>query len=137
MTHPTVPLRLYVGIFAALILLTGLTVGSLLDLGGGASTLRTPLAAITIAVAKGSARRPLFMHVRYSSRLTWIFVGAGVFWFAILIVLTLADYLSRGWFPNPAPGHPDSAPCLRSAPQETRNRTSSAVNSTCRSELAR
>jgi cytochrome c oxidase subunit 4 len=41
------------------------------------------------------------MHVRYSSRLTWIFVGAGVFWLLILFVLTLADYLSRGWFPLP------------------------------------
>jgi hypothetical protein len=35
--------------------------------------------------------------VRYSSRLTWVFVGAGFFWLLIMLVLTLADVLSRGW----------------------------------------
>jgi len=102
MTHPTVPLRLYVGIFAALILLTGLTVViAFFDLGGGRLHALNAIAAITIAVAKALLVVLYFMHVRYSSRLTWIFVGAGVFWFVIMIVLTLADYLSRGWFPTP------------------------------------
>ena len=102
MTHPTVSLRLYVGIFAALILLTGLTVGvGFFDLGGGRLHVANALAAITIALTKAILVVLYFMHVRYSHRLTWIFVGAGVFWFVILIVLTLADYLSRGWFPTP------------------------------------
>jgi len=102
MTHPTVPLRLYVGIFAALILLTGLTVViAFFDLGGGRLHALNAIAAITIAVAKALLVVLYFMHVRYSSRLTWIVVGAGVFWFVIMIVLTLADYLSRGWFPTP------------------------------------
>ena len=102
MTHPTVSLRLYVGIFAALILLTGLTVGvAFFDLGGGRLHAANALAAITIALTKAILVVLYFMHVRYSNRLTWIFVGAGVFWFVILIVLTLADYLSRGWFPTP------------------------------------
>ena len=102
MTHPTVSLRLYVGIFAALIVLTGLTVGiAFFDLGGGRLHVVNALAAITIALTKAILVVLYFMHVRYSSRLTWIFVGAGVFWFVILIVLTLADYLSRGWFPTP------------------------------------
>jgi cytochrome c oxidase subunit IV len=102
MTHPTVPLRLYVGIFVTLILLTGLTVViAFFDLGGGRLHAANAIAAITIAVTKALLVVLYFMHVRYSSRLTWIFVGAGVFWFAILIVLTLADYLSRGWFPIP------------------------------------
>jgi len=102
MTHPTVPLRRYVGIFAALILLTGLTVViAFFDLGGGRLHALNAIAAITIAVTKALLVVLYFMHVRYSSRLTWIFVGAGVFWFVIMIVLTLADYLSRGWFPTP------------------------------------
>lgn len=100
MTHPIVSLRLYVGIFAALILLTGLTVAvAFFDLGGGRLHGVNAVAAISIAVAKALLVVLYFMHVRYSSRLTWIFVGAGVFWFVILIVLTLADYLSRDWFP--------------------------------------
>jgi cytochrome c oxidase subunit 4 len=102
MTHPVVPLRLYIGIFVALILLTGLTVGiAFFDLGGGRLHAVNAVAAISIAVAKALLVVLYFMHVRYSTRLTWIFVGAGVFWFVILIVLTLADYLSRGWFPIP------------------------------------
>lgn len=102
MTHPIVPLRLYVGIFVALILLTGLTVGvAFFDLGGGRLHAANAIVAIGIAVAKALLVVLYFMHVRYSDRLTWIFVGAGVFWFLILIVLTVADYMSRGWFPLP------------------------------------
>jgi len=104
MTHPTVPLRLYVGIFIGLILLTGLTVGiAFFDLGGGRLHVANAVAAITIAIAKALLVVLYFMHLRYSNRLTWIFAGAGVFWLLILIVLTLADYLSRGWLPLPRP----------------------------------
>ncbi len=103
MTHPVVPLRLYVGIFVGLILLTGLTVGlASFDLGGGRLHIANALAAITIAVTKALLVVLYFMHLRYSSRLIWVFAGAGVFWFLILIVLTLADFLSRGWLPIPA-----------------------------------
>jgi cytochrome c oxidase subunit IV len=44
-----------------------------------------------------------FMHVRYSSRLTWIFVAAGFIWLLIMVDLTLSDYLTRGM----VPGYPD------------------------------
>jgi cytochrome c oxidase subunit 4 len=37
-----------------------------------------------------------FMHVRYSSRLTWVFVLAGLFWLLILMTMTLTDYQTRG-----------------------------------------
>jgi cytochrome c oxidase subunit 4 len=104
MTHPVVPLRLYLGIFAILILLTGVTVAiAFFDLGGGRLHLLNAIAAITIASTKALLVVLYFMHVRYSSRLTWVFVGAGVFWMLILFVLTLSDYLSRGWLPIPAP----------------------------------
>jgi len=104
MTHPIGPLRLYLVIFVALILLTGLTVSvAFFDLGGGRLHVANALAAITIALAKGLLVVLYFMHLRYSNRLTWIFAGAGVFWLLILIVLTLADYLSRGWLPLPRP----------------------------------
>jgi len=104
MTHPTVPLRLYVGIFVGLILLTGLTVGiAFFDLGGGRLHAVNAIAAITIAITKALLVVLYFMHIRYSNRLTWVFAGAGVFWLLILIVLTLADYLSRAWLPLPRP----------------------------------
>jgi cytochrome c oxidase subunit 4 len=83
----------YFVIFAALILLTALTYGvALLDLGRF-----NAIVALTIAVIKAMLVVLFFMHLRYSSRLTWIFVGAGLFWLLIMIVLTLSDFLTRGW----------------------------------------
>jgi cytochrome c oxidase subunit 4 len=38
-----------------------------------------------------------FMHVRWSSRLTWVVAASGFFWLLILFGLTMADYVSRGW----------------------------------------
>ena len=52
--------------------------------------------ALTIAVAKILLVIVYFMRMRESSKLTWIFVGAGFFWFLIMVELTLTDYLTRG-----------------------------------------
>lgn len=102
MTHPTVPVRFYLGIFAALLLLTAATVAaSFVDFGGGRLHILNAAVAISIALLKALLVVLYFMHVRYSDKLTWIFVGAGAFWLLILFALTLADYLSRGWFPLP------------------------------------
>jgi hypothetical protein len=35
------------------------------------------------------------MHLLHSPRMIWISFGAGLFWLAILLGLTLADYLTR------------------------------------------
>jgi hypothetical protein len=40
--------------------------------------------------------------VRYSPRLTWVVVTSGFFWLAIMITLTLSDYLTRQ--PSGIPG---------------------------------
>ena len=37
------------------------------------------------------------MHVKYSTRLTWVVVIGSVFWLGILLALTFNDYLTRGW----------------------------------------
>ena len=54
------------------------------------------IVAMTIALLKMVLIILYFMHVRYSSRLTWIFAGAGFIWLAIFILLTLNDYFTRG-----------------------------------------
>jgi hypothetical protein len=36
------------------------------------------------------------MHLYYSHNLTWIVSMASLLWLAIMVVLTLNDYLSRG-----------------------------------------
>ena len=55
--------------------------------------------ALTIAVIKGLLVVLYFMHVRYSSRLTMVFVAAGFIWLIIMVALTLSDYLTRPWIP--------------------------------------
>ena len=37
------------------------------------------------------------MHVRWSTRLTWVVAVAGFFWLLILFGLGMTDYLTRGW----------------------------------------
>lgn len=88
-----VPLRVYFSIFAALMVLTAVTVWvAHIDLG-----LLSDLVAMSIAVAKALLVVLYFMHLRYSERLTWIFAAAGALWLLILIGITISDYLSRGW----------------------------------------
>ncbi len=104
MTPHVVSTRIYLRVFAALLVLTVLTVvASLYDLGGGRLHYANALVALTIAVSKATLVVLYFMHVRYSNRLTWVFVGAGVFWLLVLIGLTLSDILTRSWLPSPGP----------------------------------
>ena len=82
----------YVGIFVALLVLTGLTTFvAFFDLG-----LFNPVVAMSIAIAKATLVVLYFMHMKYSSRLTMIVGGAALFWLGILLVLTMSDYLARG-----------------------------------------
>ncbi|HWD18656.1 MAG TPA: cytochrome C oxidase subunit IV family protein [Verrucomicrobiae bacterium] len=53
--------------------------------------------AMVIAAAQMMVVMWYFMHLRVSSRLTWLFAAGGIYWLGILFVLGLADYLSRGW----------------------------------------
>jgi len=85
--------RVYFAVFAALVVLTVVTWSvAKLDLGK-----MNAIVALTIAVIKATLVVLYFMHVRWSSRLTWVFVGAGFFWLAIMVTLTLSDYATRGW----------------------------------------
>ena len=95
MSEHIVSAKIYLVIFAALLVMTGVTYEvSLLDLGR-----LNVIVALTIAVIKAVLMVLYFMHVRYSSRLTWVVVVSGFFWLAILIALTMSDYLTRpeGW----------------------------------------
>jgi cytochrome c oxidase subunit 4 len=93
MTEHMVSRRVYFTIFAALVVLTVVTWSiAKLDLGK-----MNAVVALTIAVVKATLVVLYFMHVRYGSRLTWVFVGAGFFWLAIMVALTLSDFMTRGW----------------------------------------
>jgi cytochrome c oxidase subunit 4 len=93
MTHSTVSIKVYFAVFAALIVFTLVTVAvAYQDLGA----LNT-IVALTIAAFKALLVLLYFMHLRYSSRLTWIFAATGFVWLALIIGLTMSDVVSRGW----------------------------------------
>jgi cytochrome c oxidase subunit 4 len=84
---------MYYAVFAALIVGTALTVAvAFLDLGALNNVLM-----LGIALTKALLVILFFMHVRWSSRLTWVVVASGFFWLLILFGLTMTDYLTRGW----------------------------------------
>jgi cytochrome c oxidase subunit 4 len=98
--HVIEPKRTYILIFLALMVMTGLTtLMAFLDLG----VLNTP-AALAVAVTKALLVVLFFMHVRHSTMLTKIVVFGGTFWLALMIGITMADYMSRGWLPEKEQG---------------------------------
>ena len=89
--HHIVPKRVYFAVFAALIVLTWVTAYvSTVDLGRW-----NIFVALAIAVVKASLVILFFMHVKYSSRLTKMTVGAGLFWLVILLFMTMTDLWTR------------------------------------------
>jgi cytochrome c oxidase subunit IV len=84
--------KVYFLVFGALMVLTVVTwLVAQVDLGWA-----NDVVALTIAVVKALLVLLFFMHVRYSTRMTILTATAGFFWLAILIGLTLSDYLTRG-----------------------------------------
>jgi cytochrome c oxidase subunit IV len=91
--HPVAPTSLYLTIFTALLVGTGLTVVvAFYDLG-----FMNNVVMLTIACAKALLVILYFMHVRWSSRLTWVVAASGFFWLLIMFSITMSDYLTRGW----------------------------------------
>lgn len=87
------PLSTYLSIFAALMVLSAITVGAaFVNLGAF-----NPIVALAIAGLKATLVILYFMHVKYSSRLTKLTVVLSLFFVAILFAETLMDYATRGW----------------------------------------
>ena len=96
--HHIVPERNYYLIFAALVVLTALTVLAANFQFGG---LLNEIVALGIAVLKASLVILFFMHVRYSTPLLRIVVGTGFLFFTIMVVFTMSDFVSRDWRSTP------------------------------------
>lgn len=60
--------------------------------------------ALTIATTKAALIMLFFMHLRYSSKLVWIFAGLGFFDLLIIIIIAMGDNVARGGviMPDPA-----------------------------------
>ena len=90
------PKSMYYSIFLALMVLTIVTyLVTFVHLG--AFNLAV---AMAIAITKATLVILFFMHVRWSTRLTWVVAASGFFWLLILFGLTMQDYLTRGWVPG-------------------------------------
>lgn len=99
-THGHVtPLSVYLAVFAALMVLTVVTVlVAYVDLGQF-----NKVVALGIAGFKAVIVVLYFMHVKHASRLTKVIVVSGLFFLAILMALTMLDYGSRMWVSPPPP----------------------------------
>lgn len=93
---PTVPRRVYVVVWIALLLLLLLNWG-LAQFNLGPFNL---VATLVIAFSQMMLMLLFLMHVRYNPPLTWVFVAAGFIWLIIMVDLSMSDYLSRGSVPG-------------------------------------
>lgn len=98
--HGHIGVRTYTVVFIALMVLLVITVlaAQIPFAQHGVGRLGIVITFL-IAAVKAVLVVVYFMHVRYSTRLTKVFVVAGLLWLGILFVLTLNDYLTRGWLP--------------------------------------
>jgi len=97
--HPENPIKYYIGVFTLLLVMTGLTVFvAQYDLEKHWGPLNA-IVALSIAVIKAMAVIMIFMHVRWSSRLTQLIVVSAAFWLLIMLSFTISDYFTRGGWP--------------------------------------
>jgi len=86
--------KTYFLVWAVLICLTVTTAAvSYVDLGGF-----NIVVALLIATLKGSLVVLFFMHAKYINvKATLLVILAGFFWLAILLLMTMTDYITRAW----------------------------------------
>ena len=108
-TSHLAPISMYVGIWAALMVGTGLTVyAASVELG-----IFNIVVALVIATIKGTLVVLFFMHLRYSTKLTMVTVVAAIFFPFVLLYQGWSLYIFRkrigGGPPSqaPAPVEPD------------------------------
>jgi cytochrome c oxidase subunit 4 len=91
--HHVVGPKTYLLILSALLVLTAVTTSAaFINMG-----VFSPIVALAIACLKAVLVILFFMHIRYSSKVMMLTVGAGFFTFLVLITMTLSDYISRSW----------------------------------------
>lgn len=102
--HHIVPLSTYYKIFASLMVLLVITVVvANFDTNDIGMPWLNVIVALAVAATKAVLIVLFFMHVKYSSKLVWIFASAAYFFLLIMFGMVYADYLSRPWLT--LPGH--------------------------------
>ncbi len=100
MSEHIVSPKIYVAIFAVLMLGTGITVWAAFQNFHQFNIV----IALVIASIKATLVVLYFMHARYSPKRTQLVIVCSVFWLAILLALTLADYDTRSHDTQPGVG---------------------------------
>ncbi len=86
-----VPPGIYGLIITTLLVLTLLTVGAaFVDMGR-----YNIVVALVIATLKATLVVLFFMHAKYVPQRTKLVIIAGIFWLALLLFMTMSDYVSR------------------------------------------
>lgn len=86
------PLRTYLAVAGALLVLTAMTVAvSYINLGGWNAVM-----AVFIAAIKASLVALFFMHLKYDKKINAIIFLAAILFLAIFLSFTFFDILSRG-----------------------------------------
>ena len=91
MTEHIVSPKIYLAIFTTLMAGTGMTVWAAFQNFGKFNIV----IALAIATIKATLVVLYFMHARYSPKRTQLVIVCSVFWLAIMLSLTLADYNTR------------------------------------------
>ena len=95
--HHIVSPKIYFIIFSVLMICTFLTVEAAeIDLNQYFHGLNV-IVALTIAVFKASLVVLFFMHAKYSPKRTQLVIIASVFWLAVMLFMTMSDYITRPW----------------------------------------
>ena len=91
MSEHVVSPKIYVVILLALLLGTYLTVSAAMrDFGPWNIVI-----ALAIATTKATLVVLYFMHLRYGPKRTQLVIICGVFWLAVMLFMTLSDYITR------------------------------------------
>jgi len=93
MAEHTVPTKIYVAVWATLMVMTlTTTLVAFVDLGRF-----NTLVALAIATFKASLVVLFFMGAKYTPRLTRVVIICGIFFLALLLAFSMVDYLTRLW----------------------------------------
>ncbi|MCF8368564.1 MAG: cytochrome C oxidase subunit IV family protein [Bacteroidales bacterium] len=91
--HHIVPYKFHIGIWVGLIILTVMTV--LVSVMGISLVAFSVVTALIIATAKAVVVVNYFMHLKYDNKIITIMLGITLLLFAVFIIFTAFDYLTR------------------------------------------
>lgn len=89
--HHIIPLKTYLNIFAALIVLTVITVGAArIDFGPMNAVI-----AFAIASVKAGLVLAYFMHLKYDNMMNRVIIASGAFFLLVLYIFVILDEITR------------------------------------------